>query len=81
MDRNINVTLHKIGKTEPTQAKASMTINEPTHIMGPEGEIIATIASINDGKGIVLDFEYEKVKVKIHERNGQAEYLTINLEQ
>lgn len=41
-----------------------MTVTEPIHLMGPNGEIIATLCPFNDGKGIALHFDYEKVEVK-----------------
>jgi hypothetical protein len=58
---------------------ASMTIKEPTHIMGPKGEIIATIRPINGGNGIVLDFDFENVEVKTHATNGVPDNVMVHL--
>jgi hypothetical protein len=59
--------------------QASITIKEPTHIMGPQGEIIATIRPINKGNGIVVDFDFENVEMKTHSTNGVPDSVSIHL--
>ena len=58
---------------------ASVTIKEPTHIMGPNGEIIATIRPINNGNGFVLDFDFETVEIKTHSTNGVPDNVIVHL--
>lgn len=58
---------------------ASMTIKEPTHIMGPNGEIIGTIRPINGGNGIVIDFDFENVEIKTHYNNGVPDNVMVHL--
>jgi hypothetical protein len=64
---------------------ASMTVKEPIHLMGPKGEIIATLSPFNDGNGIAIEFEYEKVEIKAcfkgkcYDIDGEPESLTVNL--
>jgi len=62
---------------------ASMTVTQPVHLMGPEGEIIATLSPHNEGQGIALDFDFEKVEVKAngHHIGWDIENLTVNLAQ
>lgn len=40
---------------------ATLTVNEPIHIMGPDGEILGTLVPAEDGVDIDLDFEAVKV--------------------
>lgn len=72
-------------KTTASKTTASMTVKEPTHLMGPNGEIIATISPFDDGNGISLDFDFEKVEIKagyggkMHDLDGNPESLTVRL--
>lgn len=58
-----------------------MTVTEPIHLMGPNGEIIATLCPFNDGKGIALHFDYEKVEVKSYGIKPQSSdpFITASL--
>lgn len=51
------------------EVRSSMTLTEPTHIMGPEGEIMATLLPKEDGKGFSISFDYEPVTLKV---NGES---------
>ncbi len=45
--------------------RATVTLAEPAHYMGPDGEILFTIHPNPDGKGVTIDFDHEPATVKI----------------
>lgn len=70
-----------------SNVRASMDIpKEPTHLMGPLGEIVATIYPIipegtQKPTGFIVDFEYEPVNIKVNDKKleGCIEQISVTL--
>ena len=59
--------------------RRTLTLKEPAHVMGPDGEILCTIHPDENGRGLTIDFDHEPVEVKIDGRVVSGQPMSVYL--